>query len=449
MASAIQQLKDLQSRPDVYDIPEAELRPLHIAAAQEALETQRQSIPILDKRAKEMGVDKIRSLDDMVPLLFAHTNYKSYPATFLSQGRWKQLLQWLSLISTPDYSDVDLEGVKDIDDFLARLWAKGYFVTTSSGTGGKLSLMPKSRQDLNRFRDYLLYHSHIDDGIEPKNQYHYFCFAANKGTYTATYSNEMRIEGFGRPDSTYVLIEEPMLNATVMRMADMRKRMAEGTATPDEIAAFERDAQEQGERLQARFNWMAEKLLELRHEKIWLMGMTAQLWDLMMFARERGITKLDLAPGSVVTGGGGMKHLKLPEDFQEQLNAFYGMKGPAAYGMSEQSWLFPACKAKRYHAHPFAATLILDERGEKLLPREGQVTGRHAFLDPTTEYRWGGLISGDKVTADFNPCPCGRRGMTILQPVRRYADINADGDKIECAGTIDAYLRGGFKTEPA
>jgi len=39
--------------------------------------------------------------------------------------------------------------------------------------------------------------------------------------------------------------------------------------------------------------------------------------------------------------------------------------------------------------------------------------------------------------------------MTFLQPVRRYADINAGGDKIQCAGTIDAYLRGGFKAEPA
>jgi hypothetical protein len=41
--------------------------------------------------------------------------------------------------------------------------------------------------------------------------------------------------------------------------------------------------------------------------------------------------------------------------------------------------------------HPFAAMLILDEPGQMLLPRkEGIVEGRFAFLDPTTEYRWGG-----------------------------------------------------------
>jgi len=28
----------------------------------------------------------------------------------------------------------------------------------------------------------------------------------------------------------------------------------------------------------------------------------------------------------------------------------------------------------------------------------------------------GGLISGDQVTVDFDPCPCGRRGMTSCSP---------------------------------
>ena len=31
------------------------------------------------------------------------------------------------------------------------------------------------------------------------------------------------------------------------------------------------------------------------------------------------------------------------------------------------------------------------------------------------EGRWGGLITGDKVTVDFKPrCPCGRHGPTLL-----------------------------------
>ena len=98
--------------------------------------------------------------------------------------------------------------------------------------------------------------------------------------------------------------------------------------------------------------------------------------------------------------------------------------------------------------HPFASALILDQPGQKLQPREGIVEGRFAFMDPTMEYRWGGMISGDKLTVDFGPCPCGRKGMTILNPVQRYADITGEDDKIQCAGSIDAYIRGNFNEVP-
>ena len=154
MGSAIEELRSLRNRKDLFDISEDELRPLHIAAAQESFEEKRGTIPVLDKRARDTGINAIRSLDDMVPLLFSHTNYKSYPASFLAQKRWKQLLQWLSLISTPNYDDVDVEGAGDVDEFLDRLWAKNYCVNTSSGTGGKISLLPKSKADMDFLKEF-------------------------------------------------------------------------------------------------------------------------------------------------------------------------------------------------------------------------------------------------------------------------------------------------------
>jgi uncharacterized coiled-coil protein SlyX len=444
MGSAIEQLKSLSETEDPFTISEAELRPLQIAAAQESFEEKRAQIPVLDKRAKDTGIDVIRSLDDMVPLLLSHTNYKSYPMSFLTQKRWKDILKWLSLVTTPSYDDVDIEGVEDIDDFLARLWAKQYFVVTSSGTGGKMSLVTKGKEDLEFHRLYQLKFRHLGHVTKPENQFHFFHFGPTKGTYTATYSANFNREAFARPDSTYILIEEGMKNSTVMRMAEMRKRIADSEATPGEIAQFEAEAAEQGKRMNERLDWMIDKLIELRHERVWISGMIAQQWEVMQRMKARGIQKAELGQGSLVTGGGGRKHLQLPDDFQEQLADFYGTKGPGAYGMSEMSWNYPACEAKRYHVHPFASALILDQPGVKLLPREGIVEGRFAFLDVTTQYRWGGMISGDKVKVDFGPCPCGRKGMTVLDPISRFADLIGDEDKIQCAGTIDAYIRGSF-----
>ena len=66
---------------------------------------------------------------------------------------------------------------------------------------------------------------------------------------------------------------------------------------------------------------------------------------------------------------------------------------------------------------------------------------RAAFLDLSLDGRWGGVISGDRVTVDFGKCDCGHQGPTVGSEIVRYADLEG-GDKITCAGTIDAYVRG-------
>ena len=86
--------------------------------------------------------------------------------------------------------------------------------------------------------------------------------------------------------------------------------------------------------------------------------------------------------------------------------------------------------------------LVIDQRGERLAePSGGEVEGRAGFFDISLDGRWGGMISGDKVNMRFGACDCGHDGPTIGHDIVRYADLG-DGDKITCAGTIDAYVRG-------
>jgi hypothetical protein len=51
------------------------------------------------------------------------------------------------------------------------------------------------------------------------------------------------------------------------------------------------------------------------------------------------------------------------------------------------------------------------------------------------------MISSDKVTVDLDGnCPCGMSG-TVVHSVGRF-DSSLGDDKIQCSGTIDAYIRG-------
>jgi hypothetical protein len=113
------------------------------------------------------------------------------------------------------------------------------------------------------------------------------------------------------------------------------------------------------------------------------------------------------------------------------------------YGMQELNTNAPRCKAGRYHMAPWVMLLLLDESGEKLIEpaTSGEVEGRAAFFDLSLQGRWGGVISGDKIRATWGACACGNGSPSVADDIQRFADT-ANGDKIACAGTIDAYVRG-------
>ena len=119
MTPARQQLLDMILEPDTaFDQQMSDMTPLQLRAAQELFEERRTQIPLVNRRAEEAGIDRINSLQDIVPLLFAHTVYKSYPPSFVEQGRWDRMLQWLNTLSVDDVMSVDVDAV-----LLARtLW---------------------------------------------------------------------------------------------------------------------------------------------------------------------------------------------------------------------------------------------------------------------------------------------------------------------------------------
>lgn len=447
MTTARQQLLDLIVDPDqAYDQPAAALRPLQLQAAQELFEQRRLQIPLVNKRAADAGIERIRSFDDLVPLLFAHTVYKSYPPSFFDNGRWDRMLQWLDTLSVADVKHVDVAGVRNVDEWLDRLWDAGHAVIATSGTTGKCSFLNHTIGD----REMKWRHARYSVGwpfVQANADRPVFWLGPIKGRQSSVEAAIGNAKNFGRPGQTFALSQEPLLMSDVSEMAAMRSRMVKGAATPDEIAAFELKASAKGARMREDLRTFADQIFAHRHEPIFLTGLWAQHMLIIERARELGIADGEFHPDSVISAGGGLKGVSLPADYQEQVNRFYGkVIRFAAYGMTEMAQTLPRCEAGRYHIAPGLIALPLDASGEKLIKPEDAggepVEARFAFLDLLYEGRWGGLITGDKVTIDFSDhCACGRHGPTLLDNIGRYSQPGRD-DHIGCAGTIDAYIRG-------
>lgn len=442
--NARETLLGLLHQPECYTMPQSELVPLQLEAARELLAERRSQLPLLDRRARETGVDRIDSLDDLIPLLFSHTTFKSYPNSFIHNGQWDRMTRWLGTLTTRPMDGVDLDGVTDIDDWVSRLWAAGHLVNTTSGTSGKVSVLNRSQADDDLLRRYLE-RMCWPDPIVPESRHHVFFLGPRSGPYLLLIAANHVASLYGRPDSLHYLSDDPLRLTDITRMAEMRLKIAEGRAAPSEIAAMEDSAGKQGAEMARRFAGMVEKIIELRKEPMIITGGWLQMWQIMQAARDRGVPDGEFHPDTVIQSGGGLKGADLPADYREQIFRFFGnVRTQQGYGMSEMSCGFPMDHDGLYHQVPWIIPFVLDREGVKPVgPREGLVEGRFAYLDLSNEARWNGLITGDRVTIDFRESrPEGRLpGLVVRPEITRYANIGEE-DKIGCAGTIDAYIKG-------
>jgi hypothetical protein len=431
-----------------HDLSYDEVRDAQIAAMDERLRQRRDQIRVVGFRAEEAGISEISRLEDMVPLLLPHTAYKSYPEKFLIDGRWDKLTKWLGTVSTESLDDVNLDGIGDIDEWVERLAEAGHYLSCSSGTTGNPAMLMSTRGDADFTTEDNVKAMRWASAIEAAQD------RRSVGLSMMTVTPRGKVMGAGLAAAFYDPERKPInfpvppvTVGSVTKMIALRKKIADGSASPAEIAEFEAESASRQKVIDEAIVKSAEALIAVRHEKLHFGGMWAVLHPVAVEVRKRGYSGEDFHPQNSIYLAGGLKKAKLPADYAEFTLETFNIHHPYIhhiYGMQEIQTVMPRCReGGRYHIPAWLVCLPLDRDGEKLQPGvgEGRVEGRAAFFDLSVEGRWGGIISGDKIEVDYAPCICGAKSPSISDPIVRYADLEGD-DKIACSGTIDAYVRG-------
>jgi hypothetical protein len=446
MSSAIDQLVSRRDAPDRFDTPPAELVSLQLEAVNERLSEQIELIPLLKHRVESSGTAKVVEPADLVPLLFAHNTYKTYSEPWLLEGQWDRMARWLQTVSTYDASGASFDGVSGLDEWVTRLEEGGRFVACSSGTSGKPAMLGAIEADLDFAARANVSGMSWSTGIAPANDMKFL----GLGPRTSVTKNERTraalLEAFGSlTDAPYQLPLPVITSGSLMAMILLRRKIADGTALASEVAEFDRLSSERTTGLEDAMADAIEALIASREQKLFITGMYQSLYPLAVGVRDRGFGADDYRSDNALLTGGGLKGAQLPPDFREFIFGTFGLSDQRAYqfySMQELNTVFPRCNANRYHVAPWVLALPLDAPGEQLLDAtHGEIEARAAFFDLALEGRWGGIITGDRVDIDFRRCACGHEGPTIGMDIQRYADLEG-GDKISCAGTIDAYVRG-------
>lgn len=435
----------------IHSIPRDEAEAIQLAAVNIRLEQRRAQIPVLARLADAQGLASIAAFDHLAKLCFTHDIYKSYPQSLLVRSRFDQLTRWLDRLTWLDLSEVDTAGCTSIDSWLDLLRAETALdVATSSGTSGTMSFFPKSKADFRSsvecLRIQLTQPFAPGSGAAPQDgPLHVLTPFYRDGYSTVTRLPAYFLEIFCRNDPQRLHTALPFTaSADLMWLAGrLRAAQAKGEASAADLPPSLLARRDEWQRISAEAAGMQASFIramvpQLAGERVLALGITGLFYEIARAGLADGV-RAAFAPGSIVMGGGGGKGVVLPDDAEQVIADFFGVERVrGGYGMTEQNFYLVTCEHERLHVPPWVVVLLLDPESGQPLPRAGVQSGRAAFFDISQDGAWGGIVTGDRITIDHAPCPCGRTTLHLAKTIARFGDGTGGDDKISCAAAPSA-----------
>ncbi len=443
-----------QSYTQMHSIDRGELEALQRQAMGIRFQQHRVSIEMLRKLADRLGITALNDFNDVVPLFFSHTAFKSYPAVLVDKKRFDLMTKWLDKLTSYDLSGVDTAGCTGIDDWIDRLDAQTPLeVITSSGTTGTISILPKDKhgavQGMTLWKICLFQtfgQEPTEAELNPVVDVVWPNFANGKLGHLRI-ANMIKRGFTGGDESKFHALYPGAVDTDLMFLASkMRAAASRGeldrlevdpalAARKDEFIAMQaRQVQD----LEAFFSRLTD---QLRGKRVFMTSAFHQMYDIAKAGLDRGVRNV-FAPDSAILTGGGMKGVVLPDDFMEVIKDFLGVdRIQVGYGFSESSTFHWGCSEGRYHVAPWVIPFVLDPETSEPLPRTGVQTGRAAVYDILLRAHWGGVISGDEVTINWDlKCPCGQASVAFEPEIMRYSEKQGvEDDRITCAATHEVH----------
>jgi hypothetical protein len=422
-------------------LDEPEAARLRRRAAELCHEHYRATIPYYRKVCERMKVTGPASFDTIVDrLLVPDDIFKSYPQRYLDEGRYDQMNEWVSAISSATIR-FDTAGIGSLDEWIDRVERAGLRLVFSSGTSGHVSFVPRDAATWDAFTGlpFLYAASSMGHrGLLPGWKFALLKLLAAR-LAPAPYAALIRRVGLRSLDGYLLnfsggnqgvqLVGQELAKLTRAAHFLYEKKMSaaavraiiRGPRTPDERKLADEFLDTTVRRKTQSYERIV-RLLEqsvARGHKLMLFGTPALMMELCQVMERRGL-RLQLPDGSAVAYGGGWKSLSGNRVSEEELVALIGRTfgvTPNAvsdgYSMTEINGLMQKCPHGRYHVPPFLEPIVYDE---DLSPRRGlDVRGTLGFVDPFALSYPGFVLTGDNVRLLRTPCACGLPGPAILR----------------------------------
>ena len=430
----------------MHSVPREELLQMQLDALQARFSDLRKSVPVLEKLADAEGIDRVDKIEDVVPLLFDHAVYKSYPGELLENANFNAMNRWLGSLSAHDLESVDVGECSGIDDWIdAMLDRSPLAIGVTPGADGAMSFVPTAKSELERHAQTysMVYLQNFNEAAtqSDENELHIIMPGFRHPGDGYRYGLDLMVRNLLDNDEGRMHIAYSGRMSMDILSLSIRLNAARASGTPGDIKIPPHllERKEEFERLRkempAQMEALVDKCVEtLRGKRILIVGPWGLLHNLASKGLARGLENVFSADSAVLEGG---STEGAPENWREDVCRFFGVpRTKGLYAMHEMLAGNLQCEHGRYHLAPWIIPFVLDPDTGRPLPRKGKVTGRFAFVDLLVDTRWGGFITGDEVSTDWStPCPCGQSSFFLEGSIRRYSQ----SDKIQGALRDSAF----------
>lgn len=440
------------TKAETFSIPSDVADKFRLAAIQMRFEKLKDRVPMLTKLAEEEQISEIKTIEDLAPLLFHNTVYKSYPVGWLEKNNFKRLTNWLDKLTSHDLSGVDTAGCELIEDWLELMWRETPLqVNYSAAKGGKMSFNPREKEDWQIYTQLfmnVLQPFSEDLSWKPlvrgKDKVPVFHWGPKKSGRPMSRLIEVYEQWFGEG-----LVITPMeqMDADLMSIAGRLEAAAKKgekgklTVNPRVLKMKEQILKVREDMPKLEEAMFQDLVTNYRGQRVIMFGTRGHLFKLVEGCEKRKL-KSAFAPGSVFLYGSFFMGEE-PENWEERTREALGLKKESmmeVYGMSEVLNFFDRCEDGHYHLPVTLVPYVLNPESGDQYPRKGVQTGQFAFFDLMADSYWGGFVTGDGVTVNWEGrCPCGRHGAFIEGDVVPLSQMEGGDDKINCAGSTKAH----------
>ncbi len=416
------------------------------------------SIPLYRKIAAEEGCHRdsdFRAVKEK--MMLSADIFKSYQQSWLDDNDYDEMNRWLFSVFHKKV-DIDMRGIKSIDEWITALERKDIHITYSSGTSGVFSFVPRDKEDWELSRKaniaYLapLLAKHITGignhliaafaGLMPlsgllqktgKKALPGYD-AAFLGFKSGRMGNQSLIEEFAPLFNDYYFLYDMDISGTILRC------LRRGARTHEEKRMV-KSLQDKmiGQRKENYLKLIENIEKSIKNgQRVFIFGAPYQFKELCEIMTDDN-RKLNLKEQSIALLGGGWKSFAgaavsrdiLVEMIGETLNIKPEMI-LEGYSMTETSALTLRCQYGRFHIPPIIEPLIFDK---DLTPMEGDdIRGAFGFMDTLASSHPGFLITNDYVHVVNSPCQCGLQGAAILE-IGRLPGAEVKG----CGGIMGSF----------